>query len=51
MGVSLEVVGEWIRSCREAKQLDKIVSLVERQRVALEAKAASKAKRKAPAGR
>jgi hypothetical protein len=48
MGVSLEVVESWVKSCREAKQLDKLVSLVEQQRVVLADKA--KAKRKAAAG-
>ena len=47
MGVSLEVVETWVRSCTEPKQLDKLVTLVERQRVALTDKAVAKAKRKA----
>lgn len=52
MGLSLEVVSSWVRACTEPKQLDQLVSLVERQRVALADKAAAKqAKRKAAAGR
>lgn len=47
MGLSLEVVASWIRSCTEPTKLDKLVSLVERQRVAIADKAAAKAKRKA----
>lgn len=47
MGLSLEVVSSWIRSCTEPKQLDKLVTLVERQRVVIADKAAVKAKRKA----
>ena len=48
MGVSLEVVSSWIRSCVEPKQLDKLVSLVERQRVVIADKVKAKqAKRKA----
>lgn len=47
MGVSLEVVETWIRSCTEPTKLDKLVSLVERQRVVIADKAAAKAKRKA----
>ena len=43
MGVSLEVVSSWIRNCTEAKQLDKLLSLVERQRVVLQAKQTAKA--------
>lgn len=50
MGVSLEVVSSWIRNCTEAKQLDKLLSLVERQRVVLQAKAEAKTKRKAGNG-
>jgi hypothetical protein len=48
MGLSLEVVSSWIRSCVEPKQLDQLMSLVERQRVAIADKAKAKqAKRKA----
>lgn len=43
MGLSLEVVGEWIRQCTEQKQLDKLDVLVERQRKVLQDKAAAKA--------
>jgi hypothetical protein len=50
MGVSLEVVEAWVKSCREAKQLDRLVSLVEQQRVALADKAAVRAKRKTGKG-
>jgi hypothetical protein len=50
MGLSLEVVSSWIRSCVEPKQLDKLVSLVERQRVFIADKAKAKqAKRTAAA--
>ena len=47
MGLSLEVVSSWVKSCTEPKQLEKLVTLVEQQRVALADKAAAKAKRKA----
>lgn len=50
MGLSVEVIGDWIRTCTEPKQLDKLVTLVERQRVVIADKAKAKAKRKA-AGR
>jgi hypothetical protein len=50
MGVSLEVVSSWIRSCVEPKQLDQLMSLVERQRVVIADKAKAKRKPKA-AGR
>jgi hypothetical protein len=46
MGVSLEVVSSWVKSCTEPKQLDKLVTLVEQQRVVLADKAAARAKRK-----
>jgi hypothetical protein len=47
MGLSLEVVSSWIRSCVEPKQLDKLVTLVERQRVVIADKVKAKqAKRK-----
>ena len=46
MGLSLEVVSAWVRSCTEAKQLDKLVTLVEMQRVVLVDRAAARAKRK-----
>jgi hypothetical protein len=49
MGLSLEVVSSWVRSCVEPKQLDKLVTLVEQQRVALAGKAAARAKRKGTA--
>ena len=42
MGLSLEVVLCWVRSCVEPKQLDQLMSLVERQRVALADKAKAK---------
>jgi hypothetical protein len=42
MGLSLEVVSSWIRTCVEPKQLDKLVSLVERQRVVIADKAKAK---------
>lgn len=47
VGMSLEVLSSWIRDCRDPKQLDKLVTLVERQRVVIADKAAAKAKRKA----
>lgn len=50
MGVSLEVVESWVKSCTEPQALDKLVTLVEQQRVALADKAAAKAKRKAGKG-
>lgn len=50
MGLSLEVVSTWVKSCTEPKQLDKLVTLVERQRVVLQDKAVAKAKRKAGKG-
>lgn len=50
MGVSLEVVSTWVKYCTEPKQLDKLVTLVERQRVVIADKAAAKAKRKAGKG-
>ena len=47
MGLSLELVSSWIRSCTEPKQLDKLVTLVERQRVVIADKVKAKqAKRK-----
>jgi hypothetical protein len=47
VGLSLEVVSSWIRSCTEPKQLDKLVTLVERQRVVIADKVKAKqAKRK-----
>lgn len=50
MGLSLEVVSSWIRTCVEPKQLDKLVSLVERQRVFIADRTKAKqAKRKAAA--
>lgn len=45
--MSLEVVEAWVKSCTVLKQLDKLVTLVERQRVVIADKAAAKAKRKA----
>lgn len=50
MGVSLETLSSWIRTCTEPKQLDKLLSLVERQREVLQAKAEAKRKRKAGNG-
>jgi hypothetical protein len=47
VGLSLEVVSSWIRSCVEPKQLDKLVTLVERQREVIEAKQAAKAAKRA----
>ena len=47
VGLSLEVVSSWIRSCVEPKQLDKLVALVERQREVIEAKQAAKAAKRA----
>jgi hypothetical protein len=47
MGVSLEVVEAWVKTVTEPKQLDKLVALLERQRVVLADKAKAKAKRKA----
>jgi hypothetical protein len=49
MGVSLEVVETWVKGVTEPKQLDKLVALVERQRVVIADKAKAKAKRKAAA--
>jgi hypothetical protein len=43
MGVSLEVVGEWIKRITEQKQLDKVDVMVGRQRKALQDKADAKA--------
>lgn len=50
MGLSLEVVSSWVKSCTEPKQLEQLMTLVERQRVLLADKAAAKAKRKAGKG-
>lgn len=47
MGLSVEVVSSWVKTCTEAKQLDQLLTVVERQRVVLADKAAAKAKRKA----
>lgn len=43
MGLSLEVVASWVKSCMDSKQLEKFVSLVERQREIIQAKQAAKA--------
>ncbi len=50
MGLSLEVVEAWVKGVTEPKQLDKLVALVERQRVVIADKVTAKAaKRKAAA--
>jgi hypothetical protein len=51
VGLSLEVVESWVKGVTEPKQLDKLVALVERQRVVIANRAAAKAKRKAAVGR
>jgi hypothetical protein len=51
MGISVEVIGDWIRTCREVKQLDKFVALVERQRVVIADKANAKQAKRQAAGR
>jgi hypothetical protein len=49
VGLSLEVVESWVKGVTEPKQLDKLMAVVERQRVVLADKAAAKAQRKAAA--
>ncbi len=50
MGLSLEVVEAWVNGVTEPKQLDKLVAVVERQRVVIADKVKAKAaKRKAAA--
>ena len=46
MGLSLEVVSEWIKQCTEQKQLDKLDVMVGRQRKVLQDKAAAKASKR-----
>lgn len=43
MGLSLEVVGGWIKQVTEQKQLDKVQVMLDRQRKQLQDKAAAKA--------
>jgi hypothetical protein len=51
MGVSLEVVEAWVKTVTEPKQLDKLVTLVERQRVVIADKAKAKQAKRKAAGR
>jgi hypothetical protein len=51
MGVSFEVVCEWLKNCTEQKALDRLAVQLERQRKVLQDKAAARAARKAPAKR
>jgi hypothetical protein len=51
MGVSLEVVEAWVKTVTEPKQLDKLVALLERQRVVLADKAKAKQAKRKAAGR
>lgn len=51
MGLSFEVVNEWIRSVTCAKQLDKITQRIEAQRDAIAKRVAAKAAKRAKAAR
>lgn len=46
MGLSVEVVSEWVKSCNAPKELDKLSAAIERQRSAIAAKVAAKSAKK-----
>lgn len=51
MGLSVEVVNEWIRSVTCTKQLDKIAQRIEAQRDAIAKRVAAKAAKRAKAAK